>query len=142
MVQDEPRSIGRGGHSRRVDTVERERERERAGFGAGRAWGWAAHYLDLCMGLGDDELDECGLGGAETLAREVDHVGEVRSRLRQRILEQLAVLAARLALQRLAQVTVVELAELRSGAAELRLGARAEARDQLLVVAANKVGHA
>lgn len=97
----------------------------------------AGGHLDLLVVLGDDELDQSGLGRAEALARQVDHVGEVRARLGQRVLEQLAVVAARLAAERLAQVAVVQLAELGVGPLELRLGPRAEARDQLLVVAAN-----
>ena len=63
--------------------------------------------LDLRVRLGDDQLDESRLARAESFASHVDHVCEVEARRCECILEELAVVAAAVILDLLAQVLTV-----------------------------------
>mmetsp|Transcript_7160 Transcript_7160/g.17821 ORF Transcript_7160/g.17821 Transcript_7160/m.17821 type:complete len:249 (-) Transcript_7160:80-826(-) len=83
-----------------------------------------------------EELDQSGLAAPYASARLVDDISEEDVLGRECEVNEFAVVAARLVRHRLAQVLVVKLAVLGGGALELRLGARAQRDDELLVVAA------
>mmetsp|Transcript_10632 Transcript_10632/g.22602 ORF Transcript_10632/g.22602 Transcript_10632/m.22602 type:complete len:214 (-) Transcript_10632:162-803(-) len=84
----------------------------------------------------DEEVDEHRLVASEAAACLVDHVGYVRVARRHGVVHHAAVVAARLALDHLAQILVVQLEVRLDRLLQLCFGPRAQHRDQLLVIAA------